>query len=341
MPAGPSDHQSWRRLVLDAMPRPAWLTEPGQYTDLVVSTRVRLLRNLKGHRFPHRCDFEELRTILAKVVEAKPKAGVVPLEFQSALSPAERDFLVACRMVSADFAWNEPGRGLATDAARKLSLMVNEEDHLRLQAVTAGWSPSRAEALAGEVLSDLAERLPFAWSPHFGFLAASPYNCGPGVRVSALFHLIGIAHAKRLSHVLSALAARKIVARGLYGEASRPLGALVQVSVTSGPMEDFLGAGAYLLDEERQARREVGKEVLGAKTRDALKLVSLSRALSLPDALRVLAWLRWAAAEKIEEVAAEPRQVDSWFTTLILRTTGDEERAARLRADYLRSELNL
>lgn len=329
-------------MVLDALPKPAWLAAPGPHSDIVLTTRARVMRNLAGHRFPHHASADELREVLDKVLEsASDPDNHAPLEVQRHVSPIERDYLVACRLVSADFPWNEPGRALLLDPDRKVSLMVNEEDHIRLQSVSGGWSISGAERWARNTLDELSRRLRYAESPRFGFLSASPYNCGLGVRVSAMFHLIGLAHTKRLPKVLAALASRGIVSRGLFGESSRAIGAFVQVSVTAGPREDFAGAGAYLLDQETRARQDVGPEALRLKTEDALHLVQVSRRLGLPDALRLLAWLRWAAASGIPGVPERPSTVDQWFTTLILKTTGDEDRASTHRASFLRSELGL
>jgi protein arginine kinase len=178
-----------------------------------------------------------------------------------------------------------------------------------------------AEEAAREVLAAMKQSLEFAYSPDFGYLSASPYNVGTGTRHSAMLHLIAC--------------------RGLFGESSRAVGAFVQASVTSGTEEDFKGAISYLLESERAARAEPGLDVLISKTKDALHFAQTSRSLSLPEALRVLGWVRWAASERLPSVRASHREADSWLTTLELRSTSDEERAARQRADFLRDCLDL
>lgn len=342
MPSGPTQENSWRRLVLDSLPKPAWLAASGPLPEFVLSSRFRVMRNLRGHRFTHHAPVDELREIMAKLLASSGAASQGRrLVEQKQLSPTERDYLVACRLVSADFSWNEPGRALLLDETRLISLMLNEEDHLRLQAVVPGWSVPHAVAAGREQLAGLEESLEFARSPSFGYLSASPYNCGEGIRVSAMFHLIGLAHTKRLPRVLSALASRGLASRGLFGEASRALGAFVQISMTRESPDDFRGAGAYLLEEESLARRSVLKEAIVERTEAARRLVQTSSEVSLPDALRVLAWVRWASCERLDGFEFDPKEVDAWFTTLILRTSGDEEKAARARSGFLRERLKV
>lgn len=344
MPEARSDAETWRRLVLQSMPLPAWLAEDGPERDVVLSSRVRVMRNLRGLRFPHHAPVEELESVQVQVVGALrggTENGIGDFRAMSGLSPAEREYLVNCRLVSPDFEWQSPGRSLLLDKDRAVSVMVNEEDHVRLQAIAPGWAVERAEELAKGTLARIAASLEFAQSERFGYLAASPYNSGTGTRRSAMFHLIGLAHAKRLPQVLAALSDRGLIARGLFGEASRAVGAFVQVSITSGPREGFAGAGAYLLEHERQAREGTSRDTLGAKLEESLRFVQTARGVSLGEALRVLGWVRWAAAVRLSGIKEDPREIDSWLTTMELRTTSDPSRASRQRSDFLRERLGL
>jgi protein arginine kinase len=295
------------------------------------------MRNLRGHRFTHHGDAEELETILASV--SKPLVAQGGFEILKGINSSERDYLVGCRLCSPEFAWDAPGRALVLDKERTASIMVNEEDHIRLQALTAGWSGATADAIAETTLGYLKESLEFAWSPNFGFLAASPYNAGQGRRLSAMFHLVGLAHAKRLPSVLKALSARHLAARGLFGESSRAVGAFVQISITDGSRTEFVGACEYLIREERDARRHVGTQLLRQKAEQALHFVESSHAVSLADALRVLGYARWAATASIRGMERSPRDVDLWLTTLELQGFSDEASGMRQRADFLREHL--
>ncbi len=322
----------------------AWFGEEGPHTDVVLSSRVRIMRNLRGRKFPHASSSAELEDVLDAVasalsgIEAPDSVGSPLLERQEPLSPTARDYLVACRLVSPEFAWKEAGRAVFLDARRRISLMVNEEDHVRLQALTPGWSPGDARSAARSVLDALEDSLDAAHSPRFGFLSASPYNCGTGVRTSAMFHLIGLAHTKRLRSVLSALAGRGLTARGLFGESSRALGAFVQVSTTSGSKEEFLGTGGFLIAEERSARAEVDLDSVQAKVEETLRFVQSHAAIGIGDACRAIGWIRWGAVIGMPGIAIDAKAADRLFATMNLGTQSSSN-ADRVRASALRDAL--
>ncbi len=330
--------EAWKRMVLRSMPPPAWLDQDAPHADVVLSTRSRFLRNLVGHKFPHKADPEELQGILKKIIHSV-KDSRIDFSIHRHISNAEREYLVGCRLASPDFPWSQPGRALLLDEDRRLSVMINEEDHLRVQGLTAGWSAETAQITAINGLSELGKHLDFAWSPTFGYLAASPYNAGRGHRLSAMFHLIGLAHSKRLPSVLKALAGQGIVARGLFGESSRAVGAFVQVSIVSGSLVEFVGAAEYLLKEEREARRTLPRPMLIQRAMQVRDFALGSRKLSLPDAMRVFAFARWAAYAELDGFQIHPREIDANLTHLELQTPADEDKAGRLRADFVRAML--
>ncbi|MBS1715327.1 MAG: hypothetical protein JST30_13425 [Armatimonadetes bacterium] len=330
------ESESWKKMVLRSMTPPAWLGPDAPESDIVVSTRVRFARNVCGKRFPHVATIEELKSVqeLAKGVAADSA-----LDFTLRISEAERDFLLGCRLISPEFQHREPARCLLLDKSRTVSVMVNEEDHFRLQALTAGWSLSNAHSAVSSVVRQFESHMTFMWSPQYGHLTSSPYNAGEGRRLSALFHLIGLAHTKRLPAVLKALSAWRLTARGLFGESSRAVGAFFQVSATTGAIVEFSGACEYLLAEERQARREITRRSLTEKTRSAVEYAVASSDISLADALRVLGWVRWAASAGIDGAPASSRDVDQWVSTMEVHGTQDPKTADRHRAVFLRQRL--
>ena len=154
-----------------------------------------------------------------------------------------------------------------------------------------------------------------------------------------MFHLIGLAHHRRLPMVIRALAVKGIAVRGLFGESSRAIGAFVQVSVIGGSKSEFSGACEYLLSEERAARRGVGRDTLRERALHALEFAVGCPTISLSDALRVLAWVRWAASEEIQGFDLSPRDADAALATLELRSPAAAEASGRQRADTLRAVL--
>lgn len=325
-------------MILSSMPRPAWLSADAPYGDVVLSSRVRIMRNLVGYRFPHAATDAEISATMDAILAAA-KSLDLGLSATKDLTQAERDYLVGCRLVSPDFEWTRPGRALLTDGSGSLSLMVNEEDHLRIQALTAGWSIDHATARAELCLDRLSGALKFAWSPRFGFLSASPFNAGEGRRLSVMFHLIGLAHSKRLPSVLTALTAKGIATRGLFGESSRAIGAFVQVSYLGPDRSSFVGACDYLIQTEREARSAVGLDTLREKASQALSFAVASRAMSLADSLRVLGWIRWAASAGLPALDLGARDVDALLTSMDPTVDSADGSDSRNRASLLRTAL--
>lgn len=316
------------------MALPAWLSEDAPHVDVVLSTRTRVMRNLQGFRFPHHATDEELAQILRRTVAAEADADL-GLETFNGLTTVERDYLVNCRLASHDFPWTLPYRAILVNSDRSLSLMVNEEDHLRIQALSAGWSLETSDATAKACVSALGARMDFAAHPEFGYLSASPYNCGPGRRRSAMLHLIGLAQSQRLPAVLKALGSEGMAVRGLFGEASRAIGAYVQISAIGGERSSFAGACEYLIREERAARAVIGRDKLTERACQARDFAVSSPSLPLDDSLRALGWIRWAAAAQIPGFKLSLRAADQALTTFELRGAGREP-SARQRADVLR-----
>ncbi len=335
-----AEQDTWKRMVLSSMPRPYWLQGEGPEVDVVISSRVRYMRNLRGHRFVSECQTDEIMPVMEKILAAVTAARL-NLDLKKSLTLAERDYLMACRVLSPDFAWTEPGRVLLTDAQHRTALMVNEEDHIRYQVLTPGWSVYEADDIARAAIVKLGDVLDFAFSPKFGYLASSPYNCGLGRRVSSMFHLVGLAHTKRLPQVIKALITEKVAVRGIFGEASRAVGAFVQVSMLSGTREEYVGACDYLLQEERSARESVSKDELVDLSMTARQLALRSNTLSVVDSLRIFAWARWAGSAGVEVFGLKPRDVDEALTSLQMQGSADERSASLKRATTVRALLGL
>jgi protein arginine kinase len=291
------------------------------------------MRNVAGFRFPSTASQQELTEVMSSVLAAAP----AELEPNKNLTNAERDYLVACRLVSPEFEWTLPARALLINAPRSLCVMVNEEDHVRAQGIFGGWNIIKTQPIVEHIVDAIGASVPFARHPVHGFLAASPMNSGSGRRTSVMLHLIGLAHSKRLPSVLSALASKQIVVRGLFGESSRAIGAFLQVSVLREDDAEFRGALDYLVEEERLAR--IGQLTGNLKERfqQARESAANSRTLSLADAVRLLGWLRWAASEHVSHAPLSVLRVDHVLASLEMRPTMGEDVAATQRAQLVRS----
>ncbi len=257
------------------------------------------MRNLVGFRFPSAARPTELLEVARLVRDAaclptgSPETTFRPL---GSLTLVEFDTLARNRLVSPHFPWREPGRLVLVNESRTASILVNEEDHLRIQVLLPGHAVEDSKAALDRILEVLSSRLRFAHAEPWGYLASSPPNCGAGLRLSIMAHLIGLANARRLRGTLTALLQRGLVVRGLFGESSKATGAFVQVSTTRGREAEWRGAREFLLQQERGARAEVPIDELDRRLEDLGAYLLRCRSLQPADALRALAWLRWGLA---------------------------------------------
>lgn len=327
--------QIWRAVVLSSLPTPAWQAPDAPLVEYVISSRVRIARNLRGHVFSHHATPEVALQIAATL---RPVLAQTTLREHNRLNPAEHDYLVGARLLSPDFEVGTHGRTLWLDAAAKTSVMVNEEDHIRAQVLTAGWSLLHADLAANQLLDHLNQHLDWQHHPDRGYLTAHPQNSGPAQRWSALLHLIGLATTGELTAVLTALRASGLVVRGLYGEGSSGSGAFIQLSAIKPPLADIIGAVEYVIEREREARREVTRLKLTNRAKPALDTLREAQPLTLAETLDRLSVIRWASAAGITGFEGlHFRQIDRWATTLEL--TPDPKVRAHVLQDHLNQAL--
>jgi protein arginine kinase len=255
----------------DLISRPSpWLDGSGPRADIVVSTRVRLARNLHHVPFPHRARDEQLMGVLSGVAGAAQRSS----RFRDALllrmadlSPVERQVLVERHLVSHELGDGARPRGILVGGDELLSLMINEEDHLRLQSMTSGFQLAEAWAAADAADDELGGSLDFAFSDEIGFLTACPTNAGTGLRASVLIHLPALVLLKEIPRVLKSIEQVGLSVRGLYGEHSEAMGNLFQISnqTTLGrserdSLESVERVTRQILEHEERARERMMKD---------------------------------------------------------------------------------
>lgn len=285
-----------------------WAEPSGRHHEVVLSSRVRLARNLSTRAFPPRAAARELGAVLAESLEALrrtkalAKAALIRLDEVDA---TDRLFLVERHLISPLLAKAPKGRAVLVGERDALSAMVNEEDHLRLQGLSSGLSLEEAFERAGGLDDELSRLLDFAFRPDWGYLAACPTNTGTGMRASCLVHLPGLGLTGELNRVLEGLSRLGVVVRGLYGEGSKVMGDLYQVSNAAalGPSEQaLLGAitkvVGTLVERERESRRALGAGANKARLEDlvyrSLGLLQNARVLSYEEAMQHLSYVRLA-----------------------------------------------
>lgn len=206
----------------------------GPNDRIVFSSRVRLARNLQGVPFPgHAKKADRLRVLeqLVPPVRELPQMGATPIsETLDKLTTLEKHLLVERHLISREHAAKNAGSGLVLNAEETLSVMINEEDHLRMQALRPGLQLKNAWLAIEGVDTSMQERVEFAFSEHFGYLTACPTNLGTGIRVSAMLHLPGLVLAEQINQIVQAVNKLGLAVRGLYGEGTEALGNIFQVS---------------------------------------------------------------------------------------------------------------
>ena len=240
-------HGGIAALDLDDLARSSgeWLRGDGPLSDFVISSRVRLARNIATFPFSSRCTPENRKAIeklLRTAIEASP-LGFSPAYMRiDDLSEVDRQFLVERHLISRELSEAEGARAVAIEENERVSLMVNEEDHLRMQVMRSGFALNEAWERMRDLDRCLGERLLFAFHPKRGYLTACPTNVGTGMRVSVMLHLPALAMTQQIEKVVRSLQKIGLAVRGLYGEGSQAMGDFYQVSnqITLGHSEEDL-----------------------------------------------------------------------------------------------------
>lgn len=282
-----------------------WLRGSGPDGDIVVSSRIRLARNLADYPFIRRCAPSD-RTSIAKAVRTQVEA--MPSEFQAnyldleRLSELDRNFLMERQLISRELSESEGARAVAVDPNERFSIMVNEEDHLRLQVVRSGLDLADAWEFMDRLDSQLEKSIRFAYHEKLGFLTACPTNVGTGLRVSVMLHLPALVITKQIDKVFRSLQRISVAVRGFFGEGSQFLGDFYQVSnqVTLGKAEVELVQKVgevvpVLIDYERKAREFLLKESqqdLHDEVSRAMGILCNARKISSQETMHYLSKVR-------------------------------------------------
>lgn len=288
-----------------------WLRDDGRDGDVVVSSRIRLARNFAGFPFLSRARREDRRQIVRIARRDIMEGGVAPEMLWIDLSeapPLERSVLVERHLISKQHAKGDEARAVAISSPdESLSIMVNEEDHLRIQVLRAGLALSEAFEHIDEVDDRIEAMSDFAYSTRFGYLTACPTNVGTGIRVSVMVHLPGLKMLGEIDKVRRAARGMSLAVRGFYGEGSEAVGDFFQVSnqTTLGKSErDVLGDFERniipkIIEYERLARRtllEKRRAVLEDRVFRALGTLRYARLLKAEEAIEALSFVRLGAS---------------------------------------------
>lgn len=336
-----------------------WLRGTGPESDVVVSTRIRLARNLAGFPFANRASPAQKAEIEGKVREAMGKAELpIRLDYigVSGMNPLDRQFLVERQLISREMANVLEGpRGVAFDERESAAIMVNEEDQLRIQVMRSGLDLDDAWQAIDQIDDALEKRLTYAFHEQFGYLTACPTNVGTGMRASVMLHLPALGLTKQIEKVFRALQKINLVVRGLYGEGSRASGDLYQISnqVTLGRSEsrvlqEIREVIAMILQYERSARTALIKERKQAeqdRVARALGVLSSATMITAEETMEYLSTVRLGVAlHLLDDLPATTLnqlfiQTQAAHLQKIMGQPLDGEERNAARAQYLRTKL--
>lgn len=212
---------------------PEWMQQNGPHRDIVITSRVRLARNLVGEHFPGWAPKERRAAILANLqpkVEALDVMKDAFSEDMGNLDQIKKQVLVEKHLISREHAARNSGSAAVINREQSISIMINEEDHLRMQSIRSGLDLARAFAILDRVDTALSKTMEFAFDQRLGYLTACPTNLGTGMRASAMLHLPGLVLNDSVSQVISAVQKIGLAVRGLYGEGTDALANLYQIS---------------------------------------------------------------------------------------------------------------
>lgn len=284
----------------------SWMNEQGPESEIVLTSRVRLARNLKNFRFPSLFSTEEAREIMKTIQDIARNHFPAELQVEflkmDELKPLEKRVLVEKHLISPQLAEESGDGAVILSSGEDISIMINEEDHLRIQCLSPGLQLHETLQKANQ-LDDLIENgVDYAFDETLGYLTSCPTNVGTGIRASAMMHLPGLVLTQQIKQIIPAIHQLGLVVRGIYGEGSEAIGNIFQISnqVTLGTSEenivsDLTSVIRQIITQERSAREalvQTSNIQLEDRVYRSLGVLQNSRIIETKEAARCLSDVR-------------------------------------------------
>ena len=335
-----------------SFPNGPWYQDPAIDSGPVISARVRLARNIKKYNFKAKLKDDKIKEMIAEATDAL--RGEFKVIDPSEYSDIDRRMFLEKHIISREFSTNDQPRGLMLQDDFNASIMINEEDHIRIQALSPG-DEIYASWEAANRLDDLIEEsVEFAFDQNYGYLTACPTNVGTGLRASFMIHLPMLDKTGHLKNLITAISKFGIAIRGIYGEGSESMGGIYQISnqVTLGKSEQDIIEGLQsvtknVIDKEHWLREKMqGKHRLDIENNiyRAYAILTHSRKATVKEAMDMLSEIRMGYAMEILDFPKPKKSIYQIMMEIqpghILRVAGEEldEPAQEVaRAEYLRN----
>lgn len=335
-----------------------WLTGQGDESSVVLSTRIRLARNIADMRFPTSADRETREKVIEFFDSAMQRSDFLQRgDFfrTDGVSTVDSNFLVERHLISPTMLDYLDGAGVYIGPNEQVSIMVNEEDHLRIQAITTGLEMDRTMELAAQFDNEVGRLLEYDYDSDFGFLTACPTNVGTGLRASVLIHLPGLVLTRDIDKVIQKITKMGLAVRGFYGEGTDVLGNLFQISNQStlgksetDILEDIERVTRIIINDEATARNRLKEEAYDQicdKIWRAYGILKYARVLSSEEVMNLLSAVRLGLAIGIIEdldiatineilLLSQPAHLMKYYDEDM-----DSDRRDIVRADMVRKKL--
>ena len=282
-----------------------WLSGKGPEAEIVLSSRIRLARNLADYKFPNRATVEDKLQVLDKTIKAIAKLAPFKdslIMSMSELNEVDKLFLSERYLISRELAQRGEGSAVIVNKEQMLSIMINEEDHLRIQVLMPGFKLKECWQTISDLDDRLSTALNYAFSPGLGYLTACPTNVGTGIRVSAMLHLPALILIKQIDQVMQAIIKLGLTVRGIYGEGTEVFGNLFQISnqITLGKSEEDICNSLEKVihqvikseDDARQALMKSNAEILYDKVGRAHGILQNAHLITSRETIDLLSTLR-------------------------------------------------
>lgn len=335
--------------------RLSWLAASGKESDVVLSSRIRLARNFREIPFPNRADFNQLAEVRLEAEKLLPGiAADLGQDFDlldlERITPLQRDVLIEKQLISRNFIQNPQHRIVFITADRATSIMVNEEDHLRIQCMAPGLDLDTPFARASHIDDMVESQVDIAFDEKMGYLTSCPTNLGTGLRASVLLHLPGLVFTRNIQGIMNISPQLGLAIRSVYGDETESVGNLFQISnqLTLGfseaeIIENLKTAVMEIVSHERQARKALAlymKEHLEDEVWRAYGTLRYARLLSEKEVLELLSKVRLGIDLKlINEVEAGCfSEILISSRTSYLQNLAENENLSKNEIDRLRAE---
>lgn len=322
-------------------------------SNVVMQTRIRLARNLKKYPFPQRLNTAGKNEVAEEIIKAvknsnSPLSKELNILYVKDLTEAQRISLVEQHLASPEFMSDSAGRALVLSKDKTMSIMINEEDHIRLQILYKDFNLEQAYDTADKLDTLLDENLDFAFDEKLGYLTQCPTNLGTGMRASVMLHLPALKSGKAIGRIAGNLSKLGLTIRGAYGEGTEPEGAMYQLSnqVTLGisekaAIENLKNIAQQLVTQELQSEKRMSENL---ETQDkifrSLGILKTAKLISCKEALELLSNVRFGInASVIKDVSLET--VDELITEIQPATmmVNKNEKILPRERDILRAEI--